>query len=81
VKTAISIPDETFRQAEQRAAALGMSRSEFFARAAEHYLKELDARSLTARIDAAITLVDADESAQAAVNAGHRLLAAGEDAW
>jgi len=29
MKTAISVPDETFDQAERRAAELGMSRSEF----------------------------------------------------
>jgi hypothetical protein len=81
MKTAISIPDETFGQAERRAAALGMSRSEFFTRAAQHYLQELDAQSLTARIDAALTLVGVDESTTAAVTAAHRLLAADEDAW
>lgn len=81
VKTAISVPDETFDQAERRAAALGMSRSEFFTLAAQRYLQELDAHSLTARIDAAIALVSLDESAAAAVTAGHRLLAADQDEW
>ncbi len=33
MKTAISIPDEVFRQAEQAAKRLGVSRSEFFTRA------------------------------------------------
>jgi hypothetical protein len=81
VKTAISIPDETFNQVERRTAALGITRSEFFACAALHYLRELDAHSLTARIDAALTLVGVDESASAAVTAAHRRLAADEDAW
>ena len=54
VKTAISIPDETFTRAEEHAAALGMSRSEFFTRAVRRYLEDLDAQSLTGRINTAI---------------------------
>ena len=81
MKTAISVPDETFDRAERRAAALGMSRSEFFTRAAQHYMEELDAHSLTTRIDAAVALVGGDESSRAAVAAGHHLLAADEDDW
>lgn len=82
MKTAISIPDATFDLVERRAAALGMSRSEFFTRAAERYLGELDAQSLTARIDAALGLVGAaEESSNAAVIAGRRMLAADGDEW
>lgn len=81
MKTAISVPDETFDQAERRAVALGMSRSEFFTRAAQHYLEELDTHSLTARIDAAVALTGTDSSASVAVTAGRRLLAADEDEW
>ncbi len=54
VKTAISVPDDTFRRVDERAAELGMSRSEFFSRAAERYLTELDGELLTAQINAAI---------------------------
>ena len=54
MKTAIAVPDATFNRVEHRAKALGMSRSEFYSRAAEHYLAELDREGLTARIDAAI---------------------------
>jgi metal-responsive CopG/Arc/MetJ family transcriptional regulator len=81
MKTAISLTDDTFEQVERRATALGMSRSEFFTRAAQHYIEQLDAQSLAARIDEAIALVGNDESAQAAVAAGRRLLAADEDEW
>jgi Ribbon-helix-helix protein, copG family len=56
VKTAISIPDETFARAEVHAAALGMSRSEFFTRAVRRYMEQLEAESLTGRINAAIDL-------------------------
>ena len=34
MKTAISLPDDTYEQATRQARALGISRSEFFARAA-----------------------------------------------
>lgn len=75
MKTAISVPDDTFERASRRAQDLGMSRSEFFARAATHYLDELDADSLTEQIDAAIASVDAaDDSAADAVIAGRRVL-------
>lgn len=52
-----------------------MSRSEFFARAADRYLDELDAHSLTTQIDDAIERLDApDESVADAVVAGRRTL-------
>lgn len=81
VKTAISIPDETFDQAERRAASLGMSRSEFFTKAAQRYLAQLDEEALTAAIDASIDLVGADDSRAAAVSSGHRRLAETGDEW
>ena len=54
MKTAISLPDETFRRADRAAKRLGLSRSEFFARAAERWLDDLDDESTTAAIDRAI---------------------------
>lgn len=81
MKTAISLPDETFDRVSRKADQLGMSRSEFFARAAQRYLDELDAQSLTSQIDAAVERLDTDESAIAAVAAGHRHLDATDDEW
>lgn len=82
MKTAISVPDQTFERASRRARDLGMSRSEFFTRAARHYLDELDVQSLTGRIDDALErLGPPDESTVDAVAAGHRLLAAADDEW
>jgi metal-responsive CopG/Arc/MetJ family transcriptional regulator len=81
VKTAISIPDDTFEQVTQSARELGMSRSEFFTRAAVAYLKELESRSLTARINAALELVGDDDSYQDAVDAGRKLLRRAGDEW
>lgn len=75
MKTAISVPDDTFEQATQRAQELGISRSEFFARAARRYLDELSSRSLTGQIDEALRFVGAEDSGQAAVAAGRRRLA------
>lgn len=82
MKTAISLPEETYERASRRAGDLGMSRSEFFARAAQHYLDDLDAQSLTSQIDDALDRVGAsDEAAADATEAGHRLLANTDDEW
>lgn len=75
MKTAISVPDETFEQASRRAHDLGMSRSEFFSRAAARYLDELDAGSVTRQIDLALeALGEVDDSSLDAVTAGRSLL-------
>lgn len=82
MKTAISLPDDVFERASRRAKELGMSRSEFFARAADRYLDELDAESVTNQINASLDQLDIpDDSAAHAVSAGHRLLAAVDDEW
>lgn len=78
VKTAISVPEPTFEAATRRAQELGMSRSEFFSRAADHYLAELDAASLTTRLDAALEAASDDEAEAAAVRAGRLTLLATE---
>jgi hypothetical protein len=81
MKTAISVPDDTFHRASQRASQLGMSRSEFFTRAAVNYLDHLDDESAPEQIDAALGLELDDESARVAVEQGRRRLAAGDDEW
>lgn len=81
MKTAISIPDETFERVEQRAAALGISRSELFTKAAQRYLDQLDEESLTAGINVALDLIGSDDSAEDAITAGRRRLAMIEDEW
>lgn len=58
MKTAISLPDETFARVEQAAKRLGVSRSEFFARAAERWLHDLDDDQITDAIDRALAGVD-----------------------
>jgi metal-responsive CopG/Arc/MetJ family transcriptional regulator len=79
MKTAISLPDDTYEQATRQAEALGISRSEFFARAARSYLDQLASRSLTQQINEALRTA-ADDSNAAAAAAGRRYLA-GQDDW
>ena len=80
VKTAISLPDETFERVTRRAAGLGMSRSEFFARAAQRYLDELDAESLTTQIDSALQALDLpDDEYEGAITVGRGVLGATDD--
>jgi metal-responsive CopG/Arc/MetJ family transcriptional regulator len=54
MKTAISVPDHIFEEVDNRAQDLGISRSEFFAKAAEHYLAELQMTSLERALAEAI---------------------------
>ena len=82
MKTAISVPDNTYERVSKRARELGMSRSELFSRAAARYLDELDAASVTHRIALAVaSFGPRDDSAADAVAAGHRMLAATTDEW
>lgn len=81
MKTAISVPDGTFTQVAQCAEELGVSRSEFYTRAARYYLDHLRAESLTSDIDAALAMIDEDDSAEVAVTAGRRRLAQLDDEW
>jgi metal-responsive CopG/Arc/MetJ family transcriptional regulator len=81
VKTAISVPDETFAQVERSAKCLGVTRSEFYSRAARFYLEHLEQKSLTNEINAALDLIGDDDSAAAAVSAGRRTLESADDEW
>lgn len=54
MKTAISLPDHAAARFDRIAQTHGMSRSEFYRRAAEHYAEELTGADLTAQLDAAI---------------------------
>jgi hypothetical protein len=81
VKTAISIPDETFARAEEHAAALGVSRSEFFTRAVRRYIEHLEAESLTGRINAAIDMAWPEGVTFDAVRYGDRRHTRDGNAW
>jgi metal-responsive CopG/Arc/MetJ family transcriptional regulator len=52
MKTAISIPDDLFESAERFAERQGLSRSELYATALRHYLRERLSESVTERLNA-----------------------------
>jgi hypothetical protein len=80
MKTAISLPDDVYDAVTRRASDLGVSRSQFLATAARHYLGELDAAVLTRQIDDALAGEPVDESGVLA--AGHaRARLTGESDW
>ena len=81
MKTAISVPDETYAQVERGAERLGVTRSEFYARAARFYLEHLERQSLTDEINAALEITGVDDSSAAAVAAGRRRLSLPDDEW
>jgi metal-responsive CopG/Arc/MetJ family transcriptional regulator len=72
VKTAISLNDDLFVRVERHAARLGISRSEFFARAAARWADELEGAELTDAIDAA--LIGAEDDGLDFVDAAARTL-------
>lgn len=79
VKTAISVPDDTFEAVRRWAQQLGMSHSEFFSIAAHRFLDELNRHSITGQVDAALRSADDDGSAVAAVVSGRRRLSSGNE--
>lgn len=58
VRTAISLPDDVFERIEQKRRQLGVSRSEFFVRAALSYLESLSDSDVTASNDVASATED-----------------------
>ncbi len=77
MKTAISIPDAAFDRVRRHAIRLGMSRSEFFTRAAERWADELEDAELTRAIDEALELAgdgDQDDAAAFLRQAAVRML-------
>ena len=52
MKTAISIPDDVFQDAERLAAELKQSRSQLYSRAVREYVARHSADSVTAALDA-----------------------------
>jgi len=60
MKTAISIPDETFERAERFARKTSRSRSKLFADALEEYLDRHSFDSVTEAMDRALADIDED---------------------
>ena len=51
MKTAVSLPDDLFRQAEAAARRLRVSRSELYAKAIAEFLKQEDGSAITQRLN------------------------------
>lgn len=81
MKTAISVPDETFARVEAVAAKHGLNRSQFYSAAAERYAAELESADLTTAIDAVADLIGGDDSTTGAVAAGRRRLSGPGAEW
>ncbi|MFC6147909.1 MULTISPECIES: ribbon-helix-helix protein, CopG family [Mumia] len=81
MKTAISIPDRLFERVDAEAAERGMSRSAFFAAAAEHYLAEIEHDDVTRRIDLFFASDGSDARDAVIVNHGMAQLAADAEDW
>jgi hypothetical protein len=58
MKTAISIPNETFEAAERLAERIGMSRSELYATAVAEFMTRHRAAGVRERLDAAYDIED-----------------------
>jgi metal-responsive CopG/Arc/MetJ family transcriptional regulator len=51
MKTAISLPDALFYEAERLAATLGLNRSQLFARALKAYIERYDYKAISNRLN------------------------------
>ena len=58
MKTAISIPDDLFEEADRLARSLGKSRSELYREALAEYLGRRDAHAVRDAMDAALADID-----------------------
>jgi hypothetical protein len=60
MKTAVSIPDKLYSQAEELADAMGLPRSQLFAKALEEFLKAHRREAVTEKLDQVYGPVAAD---------------------
>jgi metal-responsive CopG/Arc/MetJ family transcriptional regulator len=73
VKTAISLPDDLFAEAERLARELGVPRSRLFADALKEYIRRHRASSITSQLDA-VYAIEPSELDPALAGAGLRML-------
>lgn len=66
MKTAISVPEPLFRQADRLARKLKISRSELYARAMSAYLRRSAGRAVREKLDEVYSKVPASEQLDAA---------------
>ncbi len=81
VKTAISLDEELFREAEEWAGKLGISRSQLFARAVAEYVRQRENEELLRRLNEAHAggLDEEDEEALRHMQALHLQMLEGEE--
>jgi metal-responsive CopG/Arc/MetJ family transcriptional regulator len=72
MKTAISIPDDVFAEADRLAAKLSQSRSQLYSRAVREYVARHSSDDVTSALDAVFAKEDADDGF--ATSAGKRML-------
>ena len=77
MKTAISIPDDVFTEADRLAAKLNQSRSQLYSRAVREYVARHSSDDVTSALDAVYAEAEAD--ATFATSAGRRAL--GRSEW
>jgi predicted transcriptional regulator len=63
MKTAVSIPDDLFRRADELAAQLGKSRSEIYREALADYVARRDAATITRRLNEVADELVSDQAA------------------
>ncbi len=78
MKTAISLPDELFRQADELARRLGIPRSRLYTRALSEYLEAHAPGQITSALDAVYANADSALDPGLAVA---QTAALGEDEW
>ena len=77
MKTAVSIPDELFAEAERTARRLGFNRSQLYARAIEAYLAIHEDDPVTAKLDQIADELDTS----AGIEGGRDLIETGAWEW
>lgn len=80
MKTAVSLPDDIFKEADRTAKQLGISRSELYARALEAYLAKHRAAEITATLDR-VYAEDAGRTDTVLAALQYGALAEDEDDW
>ena len=77
MKTAVSIPDDLFRKADELASRMGKSRSEVYREALADYVSRRDPGAVTRALDELADEISAEERAFTTA-AAHRTLAQSE---
>lgn len=66
MKTAVSLPDQLYAEAEQTAQSLGIPRSQLFARALEEFIEHHKRGNVTERLNHVYSRLSQDETQEVA---------------